>query len=181
MEWIFTELAKSGPSALLNVHRPKLPIETGDSMEPQASKRSKGKPYYKLPVELTFRGKESTLREFLTTLAGSKDYFVAVRSMRVSNTNPNAPSESDAEFDEGGADAVDEGEGAFDAFSGFDFPEDDGGDEDALEEGEEGEEEEVVEGQRNLGQVLGAEELNVFLNLEIHLFRDDVELPGAGK
>jgi hypothetical protein len=84
----------------------------------------------------------------------------------------------DAEFDDDGGDAAEEGDGDFDAFSGFEVPEDDGGedgDEEAVEE------EEVAEGQRNLGQVLGAEELNVFLNLEIHLFRDDVELPGAGK
>jgi hypothetical protein len=187
MEWIFTTLAKAEPSALLNVYRPKLPIETGASMEPEAPRTSKGKrsrskvaskPYYKLPLELTFRAKESTLREFLSTLAGSEEHFVVVRSMRVSNTNPNAPSESDAEFDDGGGDAAEEGEGAFDAFSGFEFPEEDegeDGDEEAVEE------EEVAEGQRNLGQVLGAEELNVFLNLEIHLFRDDVELPGAGK
>ena len=32
-----------------------------------------------------------------------------------------------------------------------------------------------------LGQVLGAEELNVFLQLELLLFKDDVELPEAGK
>jgi len=187
MEWIFTTLAKAGPSALLNVYRPKLPIETGASMEPEApgnsrARRSRSKvaskPYYKLPLELTFRGKESTLREFLSALAGSKEHFVAVRSMRVSNSNPNAPSESDAEFDDDGVDAAEEEEGAFDAFSGFEFPEEEGGedgDEEAVEE------EEVVEGQRILGQVLGAEELNVFLSLEIHFFRDDVELPGASK
>lgn len=174
MDWLFTELAKSKPSALLNVHRKELPIENGQPMN--GGDNDGSEPYHRLPVELTFRGSESTLREFLASLAGSKEYFVVVRNMRVTNSNEDPPEEDDAKFDSNAAAPVTAGgDGTFEGFEGF-FTEEP----EAAEEEAPAPVEEAPSGQRILGQVLGAEELNVFLHLEFLLFKDEVKLPGAG-
>ena len=200
-------MAEAGPSELLNVHRPPLPVERGEPMVPTVEKRGRKprqaaqtpqKPFFALPIELTFRGREASLRRLLGALADSKEYFFVVRSMRVQNVKYDTPPKSkDVEFE-----APKPAEG-IDLFGDFDFedlPGEDGGSgEDATDgatdegetppdgeapEGGEPEPEPEAEadapgGERILGQVLGAEELHVFLQLELILFRDDVELPAV--
>ena len=194
LEWLYQQLADAGVSELLNVYRPALPVEQGQPMMPENGGKGPGrgqpaaKPYFALPLELTFRGRESALRELLSTLAESKDYFYLVRSMRIQNVKFDQPPRmTDVEFEEaksGGGD---------DLFSGFDFedlPGDDGAPEEVDPGTGEGEtpeettevvpeepEEESPGTERILGQVLGDEEIHVFLQLELILFRDDVQLP----
>ena len=183
LDALYTDLAKSGPSELLNVHRGKLPVERGDPMD-EVDRRGRpikgGKPFYVLPVEITFRGREKAVRKFLSEVAGAEEYFTSIRSLRIRNSkNAAPPRTSDAEFEGGLETGEDEPADPFGAFDFGAFGEED-------EEGEE--EDEVVEedkedagGDQILGQVLGAEELNVFLQLELLLFKSDVELPKAGK
>ena len=186
LEALYTDLAKAGPSELVNVHRGKLPIEQGKSMDGEEEGRSKNRrkaseaePFYVMPVEISFRGREKAVRQFLSELAGADEYFTSIRSLRIRNSgNAKPPRSSDAEF-EGGLETGEETE-AEDPFSAF-FPDagaDDGGGDDeapAEDEGDEGGSEQI------LGQVLGAEDLSVFLQLELLLFRSDVELPEVGK
>ena len=189
MEWLFTELAAAEPSALLNVYRPKLPIEAGKSMEPEGSERGNrrsrprrgnksaavAEPFYALPVQISFRGKESSLRKFLEGISGSEEYFVAVRNMRVINSEQEPPKESTANFPQEAEEEEEEEDGGI--FGTFGFS-----DEETEEEAEEEEvEEAAIKSERVLGQILGAEELNVFLEMEILLFRDDAELPEMDK
>ena len=188
LEALFTDLAKAEPSELVNVYRGKLPVETGQSMDGEEEQPRRGrsrrrgapkeeaKPYYVMPVEITFRGRERAVREFLSAVAGSENYFTSIRSIRVRNTNESPPRTSDAEFEGGldtGDDDEDEGFGNFESLFGT-------GEEEEGEEEEEVEEEDTSS-EQILGQVLGAEELNVFVQLELLLFKDDVELPEIGK
>ena len=195
LSWLYDTLAKSGPSELLNVYRTRLPVEDGQAMggQPQGNnnRRNRGKagpskPYYSLPVELTFRGGESSLRKFLSELTSSKGYFFIVRSIRVQNAKVEiSPKKSDADFKP----VVAPGGGEADPFEGFEFvipgeeaepegeeaPVDDAADEEPIVPGAP----KVGSGEKILGQVLGAEELNVFLQLELILFRDNVKLPAV--
>lgn len=208
LSWLYLTLAKSGPSELLNVYRTKLPVEDGKQMggggnqgNNRGNQRNRGqaggnKPYFAMPVELTFRGKESALRNFLSELGSSKEYFFVVRSMRIQNAKAEIPpKKSDAKF-KPAAVAPAAGD-AGDPFEGFEFviPGEEGEDEgeEGADDGEDGEDAgaddaaddaPVVEpapelggGEQILGQVLGAEELNVFLQLELIFFRDNVKLP----
>jgi hypothetical protein len=198
LNWLYTALAKSGPSELLNVYRSRLPIEDGEPMgvaPPSGNQRGRGKqqagpvdPYFTLPVELTFRGPESSLRKFLTEISNSKKYFYVVRAMRVENTKGEIPpKKSDANFKAEEAPEVSDpfGAGVFD----FVIPGDDGAP--PAEEGEEPAPEEdapaadvvlpevdaPASGEQILGRVLGGEEVFVFLELELILFQDNVALP----
>jgi hypothetical protein len=116
-----------------------------------------------------------------------------VRSIRVQNAKAELPpKKSDAKFKAAAAPAGD----AADPFEGFEFviPGEDGegDDEEPAEDGEEAPAEDAADeepfvpaapavgsGEQILGQVLGAEELNVFLQLELILFRDNVKLPAV--
>lgn len=192
MEWLFKELAAAGPSELLNVYRAPLPVEKGEPMQ----KKGDSTPFFEMPVEITFRGRESALREFLSTLADSKEYFFVVRSVRVQNTKADkAPRTSDVKFDNAPV-GLPAGGDPFEGFDGLSFPTDpepatpedpaapaDGGAGDGADDG--GVEPAPVvpapapaaEGERILGQVLGAEELHVFLRLDLILFKANVNLP----
>jgi len=181
LEWLYEQLAAAGPDELLNVCRPVLPIEKGDPMMPspeRGSQQAATPPYFALPVELTFRGRESSVRKLLSALADSKEFFFVVRSVRVQNVKFGVPpSLSDVEFEDDAAEAAD------DLFA--DFPDDtDMDDGTTPAEGDspvpdlEPEEDQPGAG-RILGQVLGDEELHVFLQLELILFRGDVELPAV--
>lgn len=189
MSWLFKELAASGPSELLNVYRPALPVEQG---KPMLSKGSNA-PFYLLPLELTFRGRESSLRQILSRLAASKDFFFVVRGVRVQNTKVDkAPRSSDVKFENAPVGLP--GGDPFEGFGDFGLPEEDAapadeGAGDAVvvpdpvdpEPAPPAPEPEPAKGdqERILGQVLGAEEINVFLQLDLVLFRDNVNLPAT--
>lgn len=201
LSWLYEELAKANPSALLNVHRPKLTVESAAAAPANTGRRNRRtrpsqeaakEPYEALPVEISFRASEPSVRKFINALVNSKDHFFVIRNMRIQNELFDKPPRRDAvEFDEdaGGGD---------NPFPGFDFPppeeeipaeEPEGGapaEEAPAEEaapdfpaaggGDDGD-----KGDRILGQVLGAEELNVFLQLDLLLFDDGAKLPEVQK
>ena len=185
LQWLFAELAAAGPAELLNVYLAPLPVEQGKPMMPKGA----SKPYHELPVEITFRGRERALRGILSSLASSKNHFFVVRSLRVQNSKMDkAPRSSDVKFEDApvGLPADD----PFKDLEGFVFPDDAVEPADPAQPGEGVVEPEPVEpepapappaeaaaGERVLGQVLGAEELHVFLQLDLILFRDNVNLP----
>lgn len=182
-------LIAAKPSALLNLHRPELAVEKAAAPEEEESSSRKGRkprnaepvdPFTRMPVEITVQGSEPAIREFIKSIAGNKQHYFVIRSLRLQNTKPNeAPRKDDVEFDEVIEDA---------------FPEDDFGEvgEDPGGPGIEGEGP-GIEGEDEpepvvpldqpggsgqvLGQVLGAEELVAFLALDLILFHpeDQVE------
>ncbi|WP_367871308.1 Amuc_1100 family pilus-like protein [Luteolibacter sp. Populi] len=163
-------LAASGPVKILNLHRPRLAEEDAKVFD------TKDKMLRPLPFEISFNCKEDAFRKFLSTLDDSGKYYYVVRSMRVVNEKPKAPTAADAEFKTeevapaGGAGAADPFGGA----GGFVLP----GEEPAAPAtpapatpdaapaaapaaGGDG----VI-----LKQVLGSEKINVFLRLDIVQF-----------
>jgi hypothetical protein len=178
-------LARSGPSELKNLHRPPLPEESGGSWERQDNQAAR-----ELPLEITFRASEEATRKFLTELAGSGKYFYVIRTVRVSSEKATPPLSADAKFEAPAAEPA--AAPAADPFGGFIFP-----DEEApapAEEPDATEEEApaevtpepapagsrvIAEGDtsRILGQVLGTEQVNVFLRLDILQFLAPIALP----
>jgi hypothetical protein len=104
-------LAKTAPSQLLNLHRSKFPEEDGEKWQadPNAAARS-------FPLEITFKGSERCVREFLSAIAKSANYFFVVRSVRMMNEKQKAPLSTDAKFD--APQAAPGGSAAADPFGG---------------------------------------------------------------
>jgi len=178
-------LARSGPSELRNLHRPALPEETGATWQRPDNQAAR-----ELPLEITFRASEEATRDFLTALAGSEKYFYVIRTMRVSSEKTTPPLAADAKFEAPAAAPTTAP--AADPFGGFVFPGEEAPApaEDGEAEAEEAPVEEtpqpapaggrvIAEGDtsRILGQVLGTEQVNVFLRLDILQFLAPLELP----
>lgn len=184
-EWLFSTLSEHSPEALINVHRPKLAIESDalveTSKKKKRSKRSKkskkgvksapkGEPIYdKMPLELSFRCTEQQLKSFLEDIANSPKYFMAIRALRVQNERLTPPNDGDVKFDSQDDFAADSGFGGFAEFEA-----------EAVVEAEE-EVADAVEVASTvasdsdttlaLQQVLGAEKIYVFIKLDLLAFK----------
>lgn len=201
LDWLFGALADAKPSELVNVVRKELPVEAGEEMEATDSRGNPigpSKPFYVLPLELTFKGPEPAVRDFLARVAGSDQHFFVIRTLRIQNEKRNKPPEKD-DVDFRDKPAV--GKTPFGSSFDLIVP-----DEEGTPEGEtpapdgeappaeeplfptEPDPEELPppppagageEGDRILGQILGAEELYVFLQLDLLLFKEkkDTKLP----
>ncbi len=178
MKALFGIMVDARPSALLNVHRARLPVEKDKVEEAPrgrggrpVSKRSPTKepPYHRLPVEVTFRSTEPAMRKIISGLASHEDYYFVVRSMRIQNEKRDqAPAKDDVEFEAPVDEPRDEDFPAF----GDNLPADDPGDPaDPAAPVDPGPAVEVAEGRRILGQVLGAEQINVLLEVDVVLFK----------
>ena len=193
---LFETVAAARPSALLNVHRPKLPVEEGKSMdateEPatgrggrRTSRKPKGPsaPYYRLPVEVTFRSTEPVARQILSDLASHKDHYFVVRSIRIQNEErDNAPEKDEVQFDAPPA-AEPAGGEEFEEFEDFEDADDPAAPADPEAPAEPAfpeEEDEPVAGTRVLGQVLGREQIFVLLEIDVLLFKPKASEEGEG-
>lgn len=87
-------LAKAKPSQLSNVFRPQLPEESGTEYKPQESDVARS-----LPLEISFVGPEKSVREFLSTIDQFENQYVVIRSIRITNVKKDPPKASDAKFD----------------------------------------------------------------------------------
>jgi len=175
---LFTKLAEARPAELLNVHRPLLPEEEGRTLELE------GRTYRAHPIEVSFRGRESTFYDFLSSLDDSERFYYLIRTMRIKNQRDTAPNARDARFeravvapetdDFGFPDDGDFSGGAGDFDAGGDF---EGG---AAEDGAAGDEAEEAPAEAPaaapgdsgeiLKQVLGDEMVDVFLRIEVLQF-----------
>lgn len=167
-------LARSGASELNNLYRPPLPEEQGKPYEPQPADIARA-----MPLEITFTGPEKSVREFLSTITKPEGRFVVIRSLRIANAKNDPPRAADAKFD---APAPAAGSPAasdiFDA--SFVLPGDA-----AAAEGDKPEGEAAAptpppapaDSSRILAQVLGNEEVRVFLRLDLLQFFPAKPLP----
>ncbi|MCP5535356.1 MAG: hypothetical protein H7A51_03875 [Akkermansiaceae bacterium] len=190
MQWLLGKLAETKPQALLTIRREDLDVEKGVVAPPQPARGGRGgrnrnqaqapvdnQPFVLMPIELAFTTSEASLRDFLKEMANSKQYYYAIRAIRIRNEKQNPPTIKDANFPAGGGSG---GGGGLatpdDPFGGIALP-DDG--EDAGTEGEEKAPEPVpvpkpaANGERILKQVLGSEKLNVYISLDILLIKGD--------
>lgn len=163
-------LAKSGPSELKNLHRPGLPEEEGRAYEPQPAQVARP-----LSLEITFTGPEKSARHFLSAISKPDSQYVVIRTLRVSNAKKDPPRAADAKFDKPTAATTTTATAVSDFFGG------------ALAlptEGEEGETEKPAprpapktDSSRILAQVLGNEEIQVFIRLDVMNFLPAQPLP----
>lgn len=166
---IMLDLAKAAPSQLYNIHRPALPEENGQAYQPSEADIARA-----LPLEISFRGPEASVRKFVSSISKQENHYVVIRSLRISNVSKAAPKSSDGKFETpaAAAPAADEG------FTEFVLP--------GEESADAGEEETpapeaapapaVTDAGQILAQVLGKEEVNAFFRLDILDFLPAKEL-----
>lgn len=164
---LMLDLAKCGATGLINVHRPLLPEEDGNAWQPKPDEVARP-----LPLEITFKGTEKSVREFLSAVSKPDRQYVVIRSLRVSNAKKEPPRSADANFDKA---ADSQAASANDVFGGtFTLP----GDGQAADGATEATPAPPpVDSSRILSQVLGNEELQVFLRLDLLQFLPAKTLP----
>jgi hypothetical protein len=157
---LMLSLAKAKVTELKNLYREDLPEESGKTYDPgnQIARR--------FPVEITFLGTEKSVREFLTSITKLDRQYVVIRTLRITNEKSDPPKASDAQFDKPAP-----AKNPADIFGGgFVLP----GDEPAEGQVPPADAEpvpvvapKVADSGRILSQVLGSEQLRVFLRLDI--------------
>jgi hypothetical protein len=160
-------LAAAKPTQLLNFYREKLVEEKGESYTPVA-----GSPYRPLSFEISFSGPESSVRDFINGLQSSKNHFFAIRSMRVHNEKQEAPKASDVEFDDKsskGKEGATAG-GIFESADAFVLPDDPKPADAAATAPATAPAAPKADSGRILQQVLGKENVQVFLRIDLLLF-----------
>jgi hypothetical protein len=161
---ILKHLAASGATELKNIHRPPLPEEQGDAYQPKSGDVARP-----LPLEITFTGPEKSVRAFLSAITKPDQHYLVIRSLRVSNAQQLPPRASDAKFDNipgsqaGGADA---------SGGGFVLP-----GEEETPAAEAAPAPKPADSSRILSQVLGGEQIQVFLRLDLLQFLPAGKLP----
>jgi hypothetical protein len=178
---IMLTMAESGASELKNLYRQPLPEEEGGSWQPNEKELQIARA---LPMEISFTASEKSLRQIVSAITKPDPYFTVIRSMRIANTKQVPPMASDAKFDtvqadENDADAPQEGfTGGFDAA----FAESPDGDAAAAEDDDAADAPQPSpaadsDTSRILAQVLGNEEIQVHIRLDLMKFLPAVELP----
>ena len=167
-------LASAKPAKLLNFYRQSLGEETG-----KAYTADKGAAYRALPVEIAFSGSEKSLRGFINGLNSSKKYFYLIRSLRIMNEKQTGPKASDVQFDTAKAAAPGGavGGGVFGEGSAFVLPSEEPAAPAGDKPAEVKPEEKSKSTEQILKQVLGSENIEVFLRIDILLFEGDVVIP----
>ena len=158
-------LAAAGPSELKNLHRPPLDEEEGKEF-----KRADNQVARALPIEVTFRASEKSVRSFFSALSKLDKHYAVVRSIRVSNVKKDPPRTSDAKF-ENPADAASQAapaDGAADLLAQLT---------EAQPATEASNDSAPKAGVRILSQVLGMEELDVFVRIDLMQLLPPLKLP----
>ncbi|MBG7608155.1 MAG: hypothetical protein IZT59_09045 [Verrucomicrobia bacterium] len=167
------QLAESRPSELLNVFREGIPEE--NDAEPDIGSKDVIRQF---GYEVAFKGSESSIREFVSSLGKTEPYYYIVRCMKVENERDDPPQVSDAKFETASALEPAAAAAVDDQFgSPFVLP--------GVEEEVPAEEEEAIvvepvdsaDSGRILAQVLGSEEIIVFIRFDLTMFLAAKELP----
>lgn len=161
-------LAKSKPTALKNFYRPALPEEENQNFAANANAAARS-----FPLEITFTGPEKSAREFLSSVAAFKDQFVVVRTLRITNDKKDPPRAADAKFDKPAAEKAAGDAGVFGG--GFVLPGDEPGKPAPAEVAAPAPK--AADSSRILAQVLGNEQVNVFIRLDVLQFLPSKKLP----
>lgn len=167
---VLLQLAKAKPTELRNLYREGLPEEDGKAFAPAATDVTRA-----YPMELTFVGPEPAVREFLSAVTKPENQYVTVRTLRISNTKKDPPRAADAKFEK--PVAAKSAEAAGGAFAGgFVLP----GDEPAAPKAAEATAAPAAattDSGKILAQVLGDEQVQVFLRLDLLQFLPEKKLP----
>jgi hypothetical protein len=157
MRAVLLALASAGPGELKNLHRPSLGEEDGTEFKPLEAQVARA-----LPMEITFRANEKSLRAFITALSKLDKHYAVIRSIRIVNAKKDLPRTSDAKFEPVAAQVAPAPNA------------DQSTDESWL-----GTETTTASntGTRILSQVLGREEVLVFLRIDLMQFLPAAKLP----
>lgn len=166
------DLAAAGPSKLIGIHRPELAEESGKKYEAAKEDVSRY-----LPIEIRFQGTEKSVRQFVSSIADDSKRYVVVRSIKIKNAKQGPPRSTDAIFDRGAplpaGSGANSGPKETDIASMF-APESPAAPADAPPAAAPSP---PADTGRILSQVLGNEELIVFLRLDLVQFLPAKELP----
>lgn len=166
---ILLELAKTSPSEFRNLHRPTLAEEDGQPFTPSANAVSRS-----FPLEITFVAPEKSAREFLSSIVKPENQYVVLRCLRITNAKKDPPRTADAQFEKAAAKPA---AAAAEFGGGFVLP----GDEPKPAAGEKPAEApapaKAATSGRILAQVLGNEEVQVFVRLDLLQFLPVKKLP----
>ncbi len=193
-------LAKARPSALLRVFRVPVPEEAGSPFQPAPNDVAR---YFS--CEVTFKGSEQSARDFLNSLGATESHYFIVRTLKILNERETPPEVADAEFETAEAEEADVapsnpfGEAFFEQPDAVEeAPAEGAPAEGAPKEGDPAQGAAAPGGEaapdaadpdaatppvpeadtsRILAQVLGNEELIVFVRFDIALFLPSKELP----
>jgi len=176
LEWLFMQLADAGINELVNVHRDTkveaISMKAEEANDTSKSSKSKRKSKIApgktasekvivadtLPIEISFISNEESLQKFLTTVASSTEYFFTTKVIRVQNEETDPVSISARSFAPIVEISPEEEQG-----EGF-------GIEDEEDVSDFGEDKTIIK------QVLGSENIEVFVKLDLVLFKDASEV-----
>ena len=88
------DLAAAQPTKLIGIYRPELAEEIGNKPEIGKDDVARG-----LPIEVAFQGTEKSVRQFVSSIANHNNRYVVIRSMRIKSTKLDPPRSTDAQFD----------------------------------------------------------------------------------
>lgn len=168
-------LAEARPSELIKIHREPIPEEVNGKFKPGPNDIVRN-----FAVEMTFRGSEASARQFISYLGETDPYYYVVRCVKIINEKDVPPKVSDAKFERDEPAAA---PAAANPFGDFNFPgEDDAPVEEpaveaAVEAADGAPELEEVDSSRILAQVLGSEDVVVFVRFDLSMFLPSKELP----
>jgi hypothetical protein len=169
VKYLLLELAKAKPTEFKNLYREPLLEEDGKAYTPAATDVAR-----RYPMELVFIGTEKSARDFLSSVVKAENQFITVRTVRITNTKQDPPRASDAKFEKPAEASTSEAAGAF--AGGFVLP----GDEpegEAPADATPGTEAAAVDTGKILAQVLGEEQVQVFVRLDLLQFLPEKPLP----
>jgi len=180
IRFMMLALAESGATELRNLHRQELPEEAGRKWQPDEKQVQVAR---ELPIEISFVAPEKSVRQFVSTIANPDPYFIIIRTLRIANTKKEPPMASDAKFETASAPGAAAAPAApfanlfGDAFA---LPaEDEAADEDgdAAPSVPAPPPRPSADSSRILAQVLGNEEVQVFIRLDLMQFLPAKQLP----
>ncbi|MBC7979048.1 MAG: hypothetical protein H7Y36_00625 [Armatimonadetes bacterium] len=181
------QLAEARPSELRKVYREAIPEESGESYQsgPNDVTRNFG-------FEISFKGSENASRKFLSSLGKTEPYYYVVRCVKIDNERLTPPRVEDAKFEKPAetTSAPDNSNPFGGAFSipGEEEPAALPADEDAPPAKDDAAADDITENKsdasaglkdssRILAQVLGSEEVIVFVRFDLTMFLPTQELP----
>lgn len=88
------ELAEARPTRLMGVYREKIPEEDGQPFELPENEVAR-----EFSFEIVFKGSEASVRKFISSLGDIEPYYYVIRSIRINNERESPPKVSDAEFE----------------------------------------------------------------------------------
>ena len=178
-------LAEARPSALLKVLRVAVPEEDGGNFQPGPNDVARF-----FSCEVTFKGSEQSARDFLNALGATDSHYFIIRTLSIKNDRETPPKVTDAKFEP--TEAKEAAVAPADPFDGV-FPEEPvdapqadpeqpaapGGDDSVAEDAGSDPvvpDAPVADSSRILAQVLGKEDLIVFVRFDIAMFLPTKEL-----